>query len=236
MQSLRVYVRSLLAAPTRLRKFSSFENVPSEISRRRKWNKHGFRDEESKYLSVDAYNVCEEFRLDRLPSVLSSLSSYQNVKLPPDSMNQVVHLQSKEQLDKATQGQDDTISSIQSSKDIYLFDKGSAVFWNVSNEEQRTVLSALNPLKVHPYSDAIIEEESEQLDYTYDAEIERSRLSKGNIVLSAKISARQLEQFAFSHAIALSVKLGIWESLLDEYIRSIGWVTNVSPQIQTSLS
>lgn len=41
-------------------------------------------------------------------------------------------------------------------------------------------------------------------------------------------TASDLDRYTFSNAMAHSVKLGTWEALLDEYIESIEFVTQVS--------
>ena len=55
----------------------------------------------------------------------------------------------------------------------------------------------------------------------------KTRLVNGRILLNTEGST-DLEKYAFSNAMALSVKLGIWESALERYIDSIRFVTDVS--------
>ena len=50
----------------------------------------------------------------------------------------------------------------------------------------------------------------------------KSYLKDGNIYLSRQTS---LDKYTFSHALSQSVKLGIWESSLDQYINSIEIIT-----------
>lgn len=54
-----------------------------------------------------------------------------------------------------------------------------------------------------------------------------SKLLRGLIYLSTETDANtnNLEKFAFSNAIALSVKLSIWEANLDHYIDNIAYIT-----------
>lgn len=51
----------------------------------------------------------------------------------------------------------------------------------------------------------------------------RSHLKDGNIILA--LNATDLDKYTFSNAIALSVKLGVWEASLDRYVDSIAFVT-----------
>lgn len=48
--------------------------------------------------------------------------------------------------------------------------------------------------------------------------------ANGDILLSTE-NNNMLEKYTFSNAMALSVKLGIWEASLDKYINSIEFVT-----------
>lgn len=51
----------------------------------------------------------------------------------------------------------------------------------------------------------------------------RNHIKNGNIILA--LDATKLDKYTFSNAIAQSVKLGIWEASLDNYIDSIEFVT-----------
>jgi required for meiotic nuclear division protein 1 len=48
----------------------------------------------------------------------------------------------------------------------------------------------------------------------------------GRILLNAEGSL-DLEKYAFSNALAQSVKLAIWEASLDQYVDSFGFVVDV---------
>ncbi|XP_026701735.1 required for meiotic nuclear division protein 1 homolog isoform X3 [Athene cunicularia] len=51
----------------------------------------------------------------------------------------------------------------------------------------------------------------------------QSKLHKGEILLNSELDSEEviLQKFAFSNALCLSVKLAIWESLLDNFVESI---------------
>lgn len=51
----------------------------------------------------------------------------------------------------------------------------------------------------------------------------RSHIKNGNIILPT--NATNLDKYTFSNAMAQSVKLGVWEASLDNYIDSIEFVT-----------
>jgi uncharacterized Rmd1/YagE family protein len=54
----------------------------------------------------------------------------------------------------------------------------------------------------------------------------KSHLDDGHIVLGSEGNA-ELDKYTFSNAMALSVKLGVWEASLNRYVDSIEFVTEV---------
>lgn len=171
-------------------------------------------------LSVIAYNLSEELKIDNAQRLLEDFHEYQIVRLPEDLQEEAVLLSSK------------NIDSVNASRgqhfnDIFLFREGSIVFWGVPYDQQKRILYGLTPLKIDPYSNEMIQEEKEHINFCCVQSADKSRLNRDTVQLGLNqdISSLQLDQFAISHAIALSVKLGIWESILDQYIESIGWVT-----------
>jgi uncharacterized Rmd1/YagE family protein len=54
----------------------------------------------------------------------------------------------------------------------------------------------------------------------------KSHLDDGHIVLVGEGSSA-LDKYTFSNAMALSVKLGVWEASLNRYVDSIEFVTEV---------
>ncbi|POI27049.1 hypothetical protein CIB84_009203, partial [Bambusicola thoracicus] len=57
----------------------------------------------------------------------------------------------------------------------------------------------------------------------------QSKLHKGEILLNSELDTDEvvLQKFAFSNALCLSVKLAIWESLLDNFVESIQSIPEV---------
>jgi len=54
-------------------------------------------------------------------------------------------------------------------------------------------------------------------------------IKKGNLhLIKEDNTALDLDRYTFSNAMAHSVKLGTWEALLEEYIESVEFVTQVS--------
>lgn len=57
----------------------------------------------------------------------------------------------------------------------------------------------------------------------------KSSIQKGNLhIIKDDSTAMDLDRYTFSNAMAHSVKLGIWEAMLEEYIDSVEFVTQVS--------
>ena len=83
-------------------------------------------------------------------------------------------------------------------------------------------------IEVEPFDKDIIEEESEMMIYSV-SETGNTHFAKGEIKLNPQngdIEEQHLEKYAFSNAIAASVKLGMLESKLDRIIDSIEYVTD----------
>lgn len=123
---------------------------------------------------------------------------------------------------------------------MFFFEEGTTVFWNVSPEEQNSLLEMLLKHSELFYTQELINEESEYLTYsTLAEELETSkntqnvtRLEK-NHVFFRKHNPEDifdeeeylLEKYAFSDAISISVQLGIWETKLDQFSEKIEYIS-----------
>lgn len=123
---------------------------------------------------------------------------------------------------------DDAISYNYKSGQAYIFSQGIVVFWDVSPADQSQFINQLASYAENPFhrSKASSAEElssileTDTLSYVVAFNEQNSRINrKGLITLSS--SAPSLEQYAFSNALALSVKLASWESSLDLFSESI---------------
>ncbi|RZF36770.1 hypothetical protein LSTR_LSTR005083 [Laodelphax striatellus] len=112
-------------------------------------------------------------------------------------------------------------------RQIYFFKEGAVVLWNMSIDECQSVLNSIKRYEQSSYDSKLVLSEQEIMNYTYASSGEKSSLIDGSIVLAFEESKVQtaLDRYTFSNAIALSVKLGVWEGLLEEYISSIEQVT-----------
>ena len=61
--------------------------------------------------------------------------------------------------------------------------------------------------------------------YNYSKESQPANLKNGNFYITKEIEKNILEQYTFSNALSLSVKLGIWEASLNKYVDSMAYVT-----------
>lgn len=109
-------------------------------------------------------------------------------------------------------------------REIYFFREGSVVFWNVPEIERDNVLRFLKKYETGRYDEEAVEEECESLTYAYSDLPTKTRLVKDKIILNTE-GQTDLEKYTFSNAMAMSVKLGIWESSLDKYIEKIEYVS-----------
>ncbi|XP_026674693.1 glutathione synthetase-like [Ceratina calcarata] len=108
-------------------------------------------------------------------------------------------------------------------REIFFFEEGTVVMWNVSELECENILDFLKKYEQSRYMDYIVQSESEEMRYSYTEDGKQSHLRNGIIMIAA--NATNLDKYTFSNAMAQSVKLGIWEASLDNYIDSIEFVT-----------
>lgn len=173
--------------------------------------------------SVIAYNLSQELKIEKAHKLLENFKEYQINYLPDDLQDEAIVLSLKTDIsDNSTKPLATPLH------DVFLFREGSIVFWGVPYDQQRRILYGLSSLKIDPYSSELIQEEREHLNYSYVNSIEKSRMSRDIVQLATKqkLDSLKLDQFAFSHAVTLSVKLAIWEAMLDQYIESVSGITD----------
>ena len=127
-------------------------------------------------------------------------------------------------------------------KDMFFFADGSVIFWSVPELERKTVLNFLRQHAGIEQSDGLYDEdtifeESEMMTYSYIAaddqkqqnSTKRTHLDKrGYQIRLANTddpNTTYLEKYAFSNAMAASVKLGAIEAQLDRIIDSIEFLS-----------
>ncbi|XP_050443332.1 required for meiotic nuclear division protein 1 homolog isoform X2 [Adelges cooleyi] len=108
---------------------------------------------------------------------------------------------------------------------LYFFREGSVVGWNISDMEVNILIEFLAKYQILPYDTGTVVDEREIMYYTYTND-KKSSIEKGNLhLIKDNEMATDLDRYTFSNAMAHSVKLGTWETLLDQYIDSVEFVT-----------
>ncbi|XP_023239267.1 required for meiotic nuclear division protein 1 homolog isoform X2 [Centruroides sculpturatus] len=158
--------------------------------------------------TVVALATAEEYDLESINVGLKKQGLYQPSSMP-DDLHDVLHISAKYEVGKEP-------------REIYFFREGSAVFWNVPEIERQEVMLFLRNYETNSYEENLILEESEVMNYVYTDN--KTRLVNGRILLNSEGST-DLEKYTFSNGMALSVKLALWESFLDQYGDSIEWIT-----------
>lgn len=161
--------------------------------------------------SVKAMATAEEYNLEELLVGLTNEQLYIPHKIPTSasSLPDVIHARAKYEVETEP-------------RELFFFREGTVVMWNISELECSNILLFLKRYQENSYPEKIVELESETMKYLY-AEKGHSRLEHGNFVIAQ--CATSLDKYTFSNAMAQSVKLGIWEATLDQYIDSIEFVS-----------
>ncbi|XP_074674867.1 required for meiotic nuclear division protein 1 homolog isoform X2 [Strix aluco] len=159
-------------------------------------------------MQCTAFATADEYHLGNLCHDLTSHGYVEIRSLPRDAANVLV------------------IGTEKSAKEddpgmIFFFREGAVVFWNVEEKSMKNVMQVLEQHEIQPYEVALVHWENEEMNYRIGEG--QSKLHKGEILLNSELDSEEviLQKFAFSNALCLSVKLAIWESLLDNFVESI---------------
>ncbi|NXI55339.1 RMND1 protein, partial [Chloroceryle aenea] len=159
-------------------------------------------------MQCTAFATADEYHLGNLCHDLTSHGYVEITSLPRDAANVLV------------------IGTKKSAKDddpgmIFFFREGAVVFWNVEEKSMKNIMRVLEQHEIQPYEVALVHWENEEMNYRIGEG--QSKLHKGEILLNSELDIDEvvLQKFAFSNALCLSVKLAIWESLLDNFVESI---------------
>ncbi|NXE49206.1 RMND1 protein, partial [Casuarius casuarius] len=159
-------------------------------------------------MQCTAFATADEYHLGNLCHDLTSHGYVEITSLPRDAANVLV------------------IGTEKSAKDddagmIFFFREGAVVFWNVEEKTMKNIMQVLEHHEIQPYEVALVHWENEEMNYRKGEG--QSKLHKGEILLNSELDIDEvvLQKFAFSNALCLSVKLAIWESLLDNFVESI---------------
>jgi len=158
-----------------------------------------------------AFVTAERYNIHGIRNYLSSMPKYQITFMPEDEQN-VLRVCIKDK-------------NGDNSAEVFFFRwLGSLVLWNVSTSEEKYLVNVAKLFQEGGYETALGDTEDEQLLYSYSKN--STSLVNGRIILNenSKEDNMALEKYAFSNAMALSVKLAVWEDVLDKYVTSIRWV------------
>lgn len=186
------------------------ESISSLQIKKRPVRKKGLLDEKQPGpYNVTAYATADEYDLENLAKALNRQNLYTSSKVENNS--DVLHALARYQVDTEP-------------REIFFFREGTIVLWNVTDLESSNVVNFLKPYEQDSYSEKLIQGESETMNYQHQVEGKSSVLEQnGDFVIP--FERNLLDKYTFSNSLALSVKLGIWEAMLDTYIDSIEYVT-----------
>ncbi|XP_018334368.1 required for meiotic nuclear division protein 1 homolog [Agrilus planipennis] len=159
---------------------------------------------------VTALATAEEYKLEELTQGLTEQNLYEPRFI--DKNVNAIYAVAKYQVDKEP-------------REIFFFREGSVVLWNVTDLEVSNVLNFLKNYEQDSYPDKLIAKETEYMNYQHQKDNKPTVFdsNSGDFLLSTEDNI--LEKYTFSNVMAQSVKLGIWESMLERYIDSIVYVT-----------
>ncbi|OXB60333.1 hypothetical protein ASZ78_001815, partial [Callipepla squamata] len=159
-------------------------------------------------MQCTAFATADEYHLGNLCHDLTSHGYVEITSLPRDAANVLVM-----GTEKSAKEDDPGM--------IFFFREGAVVFWNVDEKSMKNIMQVLEQHEIQPYEVALVHWENEEINYRIGEG--QSKLHKGEILLNSELDSDEvvLQKFAFSNALCLSVKLAIWESLLDNFVESI---------------
>lgn len=163
------------------------------------------------WMICQAYVTGERYNIHGINSYLRKMAKYQATFIPEDEPN-VLRVCIKDK-------------NGENSGEVFFFRwLGSLVLWNVCGAEEQYFKKIAQLFQDGGLDTALTDTEDEQLLFSYSKN--STTLHSGRIVLNENSTEdiMALEKYAFSNALALSVKLAIWESVLDQYVESIRWV------------
>jgi len=173
-------------------------------------------EEDIEAYSVTAYATCEELDLEGLLTDIYKQGLY-NTRAMPTDVDDTMHVEAAYTVNDEK-------------REIFFFREGGVVFWNVPDRKERdNILELMRHHQKDSFNLRLIQEEADHFPYRY-TETEDTKLVNGEILLKVpgneieEEKTHQLEKYAFSNAVSLSVKLAMWEATLEQFISEIQWV------------
>lgn len=156
---------------------------------------------------VVAYAVSDELNLSHLKEALRKQGLYDVCELPIDAQD-ALYAQAKYPVDEKK-------------REIFFFSDGSAVFWSMPELERKEVLKFLRKLDYKGYPGDSLKLETEEMDLKFSEGPTFATNDYLHLSEDVDDATAALEKYAFSNALAQSVKLAVWESALDQLIDSM---------------
>lgn len=166
--------------------------------------------------NVAAFATANEYDLDELHTALVRSDRYGTRKFYTDPDQEVLHVQLKDAEETAVNSEP---------QEIFFFREGSVVLWNCSDAETDFIVQYLKNFEINPYELSTIEEEKEVMDYAYTEHNNGGDL-KNEIFWLRSNEPSDLFKYTYSNAMTSSVKLGVWERMLNEYSDGLAEVTS----------
>lgn len=201
------------------------KTVPADIlaqtiKKRAQRRKRGVEDGDAKpgFWNVVAFTTAEEYDLERLKEGLVENDLYLTSTDDPLLAGgaDVVHAVAKYKVSPEP-------------RQLYFFREGSIILWNIPEIECQSIVEFVQPYEIKRYDKVIVQQERESMPYTYIDASKMSYLQDGSICIccGSERDDKQIEldKYTISNAMALTVKLGIWEATLDRYIESVEYVS-----------
>lgn len=175
--------------------------------------------EKEGYMKVFAYPLTERvIDLENLKRIIGSQAVYKVTQVM-DDMEDLLHLTSKYVIGEADR-----------TKEVFIFREGSMVCWNVPELERRAILTFLQKHIDEPYSFDQIYEEEEWMEYSSSKNFS---CLQGDVLFIQDLDHIDVTEtinphkYAFSNALAQTVKLAVWESALESLVDSIEPINKV---------
>ncbi|XP_055380380.1 required for meiotic nuclear division protein 1 homolog [Condylostylus longicornis] len=167
------------------------------------------------FFNVNAYTTAEEYDLENLLLGIEEQELYTPKKFFSTdylgAQQDVLYVRAKYEVDKEP-------------RDIFFFREGVIVLWNCDSLENNNVLNFIKNYEKDRYLKPLIQGESEVMPYAYVSENEKAKFKDSTFYLSQQ-EDNFLEKYTFSNALSTTIKLGIWEAILDRYINSLHFIT-----------
>lgn len=179
-------------------------------------------DQSQLQFSVNAISYAENFNLLSILEDVKLNLKY-HLTIVDDVLDMALHIKLK----------NENITDINIICDYFVFSDGVVVFWNIDNYEKAEFFNCIKKHSSSLYLSEISKEETETMPFIITSG-NKSNLKKDVIYLhnghalnysnndinnnqkKSNFFTNVLERYAFSHALATSVKVGIWENQLNQ--------------------